>query len=84
LVAEDIESPTYDLYANDGSGQQRHAVDQEEEVTPEGGDEYINASVTLPQGDSQIDAHVIAQKCDTEGQPLGRCHNNPVIDTRVY
>jgi hypothetical protein len=81
LVAEDIESPTYDLYADDVSGEQCHAVDQEEEVTPEGGDEYINANVTLPQGDSQIDAHVIAHKHDAEGQPLGRCHNNPVLDT---
>jgi hypothetical protein len=82
LVAEDIEFPTYDLYADDISGEQcQHAVDQEAEVTPEGGDEYINASITLPQGDSQIDAHVIARKCDTEGQPLGRHHNNLVLDT---
>jgi hypothetical protein len=36
LVAEDIESPTYDLYADDVSGEQCHAVDQEEEVTPKG------------------------------------------------
>jgi hypothetical protein len=84
LVAEDIESPTYDLYADDISGEQRLTVDQEEEVTPEGGDEYINVSVTLPQGGSQIDARVIACKRDAEGQPLGRCHNNLVLDTRVY
>jgi hypothetical protein len=35
LVAEDIESLTYDLCANDVSGEQRHAVDQEEEVRGE-------------------------------------------------
>jgi hypothetical protein len=71
LVAKDVESPTYDLYANDISGKQCHAVDQEEEVTPEGGHEYINASVTLPQGDSQIDARVIARKHDAVVQVDG-------------
>ena len=27
---------------------------------------------------------VISRKCDTDGNPMGRSHANPILDTRIY
>jgi hypothetical protein len=47
-------------------------------------DKYISAEVLLPKGDQFILGKVIDRKRDIHGQPVGRSHNNPILDTRVY
>ncbi len=43
----------------------------DEEVTPEVGDEYVHASVMLPNGSGMMRGTVKAQKRDKDGNPIG-------------
>jgi hypothetical protein len=48
-----IETLMYDLYADDDDGENQHAVEREE-VTEESIDQYDDADVSLPRGDTTI------------------------------
>lgn len=48
---EDVETPTYELHADDDGEEHRHAPVDEDLVTPEVDDDYVNSQVVLPQGD---------------------------------
>jgi len=54
------------------------------EVTPEMGDNYIGAEIMTPRGGILSRGQVIRQKQDGQGNPVGRSHINPVLDTRSY
>ena len=58
--------------------------EDEQEVTPEAGDNYVSANVLLPRGDTLARGRVIGRKRDTDGNPIGRAHSNPILDTREY
>ena len=60
LPAEDAETPTYPLYEDDSGENHEHVPD--EEVTPEVGDAYTNARVTLQQHGQSVTARVIGRK----------------------
>jgi hypothetical protein len=47
-------------------------------------DNYINAQVMLPRGDTYEQATVIRRKRDNDGYLIGHKNENPILDTRVY
>jgi len=53
---------------------------------PEAGDNYVNASLMLPHGNSLARGTVISQKRDARGSPIGNANTNanPIMDLRVY
>jgi len=54
------------------------------EVTPEMGDNYIGAKIMTLRGGVLSRGLVIRRKRDGDGNPVGRSHMNPVLDTRSY
>jgi len=55
-----------------------------DEWDPEAFDKYIAAEVRLPKNGEEILGKVIARKRDHDGNPIGKAHNNPILDTRLY
>jgi hypothetical protein len=55
-----------------------------DDYDPEVYDKYILAQVLLPKGDSMVQAQVIGQKKDRDGNPIGKANRNPLMDTRIY
>ena len=47
-------------------------------------DHYLNVSGVLPQGDKFAQGKIIFRNCDSEGNPIVRNNENPVLDTRQY
>ena len=45
---------------------------------------YVNASVMLPIGNSYARKKFIGQKRDADGNAVGGTHYNPILDTRKY
>ena len=56
------------------------------EVTPEIGDNYMGASIKIPCGGVLTSGKVTAtaRKRNARGNPIGRAHTNPILDTREY
>jgi hypothetical protein len=52
--------------------------------TPEAGDNYVDASLMLPCGNSLARGRVIGRKRDARGDPIGNANANPIKDSRVY
>ncbi len=55
-----------------------------EDHTPESCDEYLTAQVLLPQGGEAKRATIVGRKHNHDGRPIGKCHANPLLDTRLY
>jgi hypothetical protein len=53
---------------------------------PESYDQYISAQILLSKSgmDQEVLGTVIGRKRDAHGNPIGRAHSNPILDTRVY
>jgi hypothetical protein len=82
-----------DFDAEDLTPELPHMEDQEtddlddqtpDEVTPEAGDDYVNADISLPKGGSMARGRVIRRKRDVDGNSTGRANANPILDTRIY
>jgi hypothetical protein len=56
----------------------------DEVPTPEVGDNYVSAQLAFPRGGELANGRVVSQKRDSDGNPIGRAHNNPILDTRTY
>ena len=82
LADEDVEIPTYPLYEDNSGEAGEHC--KEADVTPEEGDEFINADVLLPHNDTHVTGRVIARKRDADGELKGTRNENPILDTRTY
>ena len=54
------------------------------EITPEIGDNYIGAEILIPRGGVLLRGLVTHRKQDANRNPIGRSHDNPVLDTRSY
>ena len=52
--------------------------------TPDANDNYVNALVMLPRGNSYARGKVIGRKRDADGNDVGRSNDNPILDTREY
>jgi hypothetical protein len=53
-------------------------------VTPETGDNLINAEVQIARRGILTKGRVVARKRDIHGNPIGRVNDNPILDTRQY
>ena len=62
------------------------SIQEADDYTPEIGDDtYINMEVALPRSnDGPTFAKVTKRLRDANGIPIGRAHDNPILDTRVY
>ena len=55
-----------------------------DDYTPEVFDEYLMAEVLLPNMGTIAKAKVTGRKRDVDGNPIGKRHSNPMLDTREY
>ena len=53
-------------------------------VTPEIGENFIGAEIMIPCGGVLSRRQVTRRKWDSEGNPVGKSHPNPTLDTRSY
>jgi hypothetical protein len=78
--AEDF-TPDYNFYDDD------HDLDPDHgnlEVTPEMGDNYLNAEIAVPRGGTLVKGHITSWKRDKNGNPVGLANINPILDTHEY
>jgi hypothetical protein len=80
FLAEDL-TPDYDFYDDDHDLDPDHA---DLEVTPEMGDNYLNAEISVPQGGTLAKGHITSRERDKDGNPIGLANANPILDTREY
>ena len=59
-------------------------LDDEPKVTPEWGDQYVNAELLFSRGDKMTRGQVICQKHDADCNLIGRSNKNPILDTHLY
>jgi hypothetical protein len=74
-------TPDYDFYDDD------HDLDPDHgdlEVTPEMGDNYLNAEISVPRGGTLVKGRVPSWKRDKEGNPIRLANANPILDTREH
>ena len=81
-VEEGYDAPEYDLYEDDEENHEH--VPDEDDVTPEGNDEYVNAYVVLPHNGVETSARVARRKRDVNGHLVGTRNDNPILDSRSY
>lgn len=83
-VPEDIILPDSD-HGDHLPTDEAEAVPEADDFTPEAYDEYLTAEVLLPNmGDLTKAKVVVGRKRDADGNPIGLCHANPLLDTRQY
>ena len=78
--AEDL-TPNFDHYDDD------HDLDLDHgdlEVTPEMGDSYLNAEISVLRGGTLSKGHVTARKRDKDGNPIRWANANPILNTCEY
>jgi hypothetical protein len=73
-------TPDYDFYDDDHDLGPDH---NDLEVTPEMGDNYLNAEISVPRGGALVKGRVISWKRDKDGNPVGLA-NAPILDTHEY
>jgi Reverse transcriptase (RNA-dependent DNA polymerase) len=76
-----------DAHSNDGNDLDAHnEMHDDDHVTDtvRGPDLFVNAEVFLPHGDRNEIAKVIGRKRDNDGNYIGRKHNNPLLDSRIF
>ena len=92
------DTPLYEMYEDDityaEGGLVSNTEDDEypdmdtgldiEVPTPEANDNYLNASVMLPRGESYSRGKFIGRKRDAYGNTVGRSNDNSILDTREY
>ena len=48
------------------------------------GENYIGAKIMIPRGGVLLRGRVTRRKPDANGNPIGRSHTNPILDTQSY
>jgi hypothetical protein len=85
-----VTTPSYEVYDDDEETKQAllpeidKLVGSSDEYDPEGYNGYITAEVLLPKGGEFRIGTVKKRKADENGTPIGRSHDNPILDTREY
>jgi hypothetical protein len=85
--ATDQDFPAEDLTPDFDHCDDDHDLDPDHgdlEVTPEVGDNYLNAEISVPRGGTLSKGHVTARKWDKDGNPIGLANANPILDMREY
>lgn len=80
-----------DIEIDDGIGETLEPYSDEEEKPREMPDadndvydNYVHAELYLPNGDEIERARVVKRHKNSDGKFIGRRHENPILDTRVY
>jgi hypothetical protein len=82
FLAEDL-TPDFDFHDDDHDHD--HDPDHGDlEVTPEMGDNYLNAEISVPQGGTLMKGSITSWKRDKDGNPVGLANTNPILGTREY
>jgi len=55
-------------------------MEETEESTPESYDKYLTSQVLLSQGGEPVKATVVGWTGYHDGQPIGKRHDNPLLD----
>ena len=77
--------PDIDLADNDGIPLgDDDAAPGDTAPTPEVGDNYVSSELMFPRNGEMAKGRIVSRKRDTDGNPIGRAHSNPVLDTRLY
>jgi ribosomal protein L31E len=79
----DIETPSFEPYADDNEGEHTHVPDIDN-ADPDTYDYYIGAEVELSIGDKVMAGKVTRRKRELDGSLKGTAHSNPILDTRTY
>jgi hypothetical protein len=80
FLAEDL-TPDNDFYDDN------HDLDPDHgdlEVTPEMGDNYLSAEISIPRGGTLVRGCVTSHKQGKDGNPVGLANANPILDTHEY
>jgi hypothetical protein len=72
----------FEPYSDDSTGDEA-TMPEADNYDHDAFDQYINAEVLIPVGDSLLTGKVIARKKDRDGNPVGRSNANPILDSRV-
>jgi hypothetical protein len=75
FLEEDVE---YEPFEGDA------AMPEADDYTPEAYDKYLTAEVQLANMGTLQTGTVMRRKRDSDGNPVGRSHTNPLLDTREY
>ena len=59
-------------------------LDKGPEVTPECGDQYVNAAILFPRGYKLARGSVVCWKHDADENPIGRSSQILILDTCLY
>jgi hypothetical protein len=78
FTAKDVQ----ELYSD--NSQDDNGVPDRDDLPDNHYDQYVNAEVLLPKGDSIVAGKVKRQKLDDLGIPTDHRHENPILDTRTY
>ena len=78
-----IDTPEYELYADDDGGAGIHTPDIDN-MTPEDFDTYVAAEVNLPLYGGQRQGKVTARVWDSAGKLLGKANSNSILGMRIY
>ena len=72
-------------YDEEDTRQEPHTQDVEDlHYTPDTMDPFVGSEVRIPQGDGYIAARVTKRAKGPDGNPIGKSHTNPLLDTRLY
>jgi hypothetical protein len=85
--ATDQDFPAEDLTSDFDHYDHDHDLDPDHsdlEVTPEMGDNYLNAEISVLQGGTLSKGRITSRKWDKDGNPVGLANANPILDTREY
>jgi hypothetical protein len=80
----DLGSDEFDLYEDDEEDGAPQQMPEADDYDTEAMDTYIHDEVVFPKGDSMKSGKVTSRKSDQQGKPIGRAHQNPFMDSRVY
>ena len=73
------------LYSNDMDDEEAHDEKIQNAEVISVPDEFINAKIYLPHhGDRNEIARVLGRKRNSDRLYIGRKHNNPILDSRIF
>ena len=77
------ETPEFELYADD-DGKDIVDTPERDDVDEDAYDAYLKAEVLLPLRGEMKTGRVTRRKRDSDGNVIGRSHQQPILDTREY
>ena len=76
-----MDTPIYEYYENYDEIT-LDPLSEELELTPQVGDNFLNAEIMLPKGGSMAKGKVVRRKRSVDGDLIGRAANrDPILDT---